>query len=112
MPGEKEYYKREVLIFDIPNEEINKVKLDPEEQQYISIFSKRKPSSFRDDFRPTLLLSEKGKIYFHTISRDRQSLKICVADINTGDVQVLIEDKTNTYFYETKPVYLIKVKLK
>ena len=109
MPGEKEYYKREVLIFDIPSKEINKVKLDPEEQQYISIFSKRrKPSSFRDDFRPTLLLSEKGKIYFHTISRDRQSLKICVADINTGDVQVLIEDKTNTYFYETKPVYLIK----
>jgi len=109
MPGEKEYYKREVLIFDIPSKEINKVKLDPEEQQYISIFSKRrKPSSFRDDFRPTLLLSEKGKIYFHTISRDRQSLKICVADINTGDVHVLIEDKTNTYFYETKPVYLIK----
>ena len=109
MPGEKEYYKREVLIFDIPSKEINKVKLDPEEQQYISIFSKRrKPSSFSDDFRPTLLLSEKGKIYFHTISRDRQSLKICVADINTGDVQVLIEDKTNTYFYETKPVYLIK----
>ena len=109
MPGEKEYYKREVLIFDIPSKEINKVKLDPEEQQYISIFSKRrKPSSFSDDFRPTLLLSEKGKIYFHTISRDRQSLKICVADINTGEVQVLIEDKTNTYFYETKPVYLIK----
>ena len=109
MPGEKEYYKREVLIFDIPSKQINKVKLDPEEQQYISIFSKRrKPSSFRDDFRPTLLLSEKGKIYFHTISRDRQSLKICVADINSGEVQVLIEDKTNTYFYETKPVYLIK----
>ena len=109
MPGEKEYYKREVLIFDIPTKEINKLKLDPEEQQYISIFSKRrKPSSLRDDFRPTLLLSEKGKIYFHTISRDRQSLKICVADINSGAVQVLIEDKTNTYFYETKPVYLIK----
>lgn len=108
MPGEKEYYKREILIFDIPSKEINKVKLDPEEQQYISIFSKpRKPSSYRDDFRPTLLLSEKGKIYFHTISRDRQSLKICVADINSGEVQVLIEDKTNTYFYETKPVYLI-----
>ena len=109
MPGEKEYYKREVLIFDIPTKEINKLKLDPEEQQYISIFSKRrKPSSLRDDFRPILLLSEKGKIYFHTISRDRQSLKICVADINSGAVQVLIEDKTNTYFYETKPVYLIK----
>ena len=109
MPGEKEYYKREVLIFDIPTKEVNKLKLDPEEQQYISIFSKRrKPSSLRDDFRPTLLLSEKGKIYFHTISRDRQSLKICVADINSGAVQVLIEDKTNTYFYETKPVYLIK----
>ena len=54
------------------------------------------------------MLSDKGKIYFNTISRDRKKLDICVADINTGKVDVLIQDKTNTYFYETKPVYLLK----
>ena len=109
MPGEQEYYKREILIFDTESKNIKKVELDSNKQQYISIFSKRrKPSQYRDDFRPTLLLSDKGKIYFNTISRDRKKLDICVADINTGKVDVLIQDKTNTYFYETKPVYLLK----
>ena len=114
MPGEKEYYKREVLIFDIPSKEIKKVDLDRDKQQYISIFSKpRKPSdrvgySNNWDYMPTLLLSEKNKIYFNTISRDRKNLDICVADLNTGEVKILIKEKTNTYFYETKPVYLIK----
>ena len=109
MPGEKEYYKREILIFDIPSKEIKKVELDIDKQQYISIFSKpRKPSDYDNDFKPTLLLSEKNKIYFNTISRDRKNLDICVADLNTGKVKVLIKDRTNTYFYETKPVYLIK----
>ena len=108
MPGEKEYYKREVLIFDIPSKEIKKVELDSSKQQYISIFSKpRKPSDYDNDFKPTLLLSEKNKIYFNTISRDRKKLDICVADLNSGKVDVLIKDRTNTYFYETKPVYLI-----
>ncbi|MDA9616844.1 prolyl oligopeptidase family serine peptidase [Flavobacteriaceae bacterium] len=109
MPGEKEYYKREILIFDILSKEIKKVELDIDKQQYISIFSKpRKPSDYDNDFKPTLLLSEKNKIYFNTISRDRKNLDICVADLNTGKVKVLIKDRTNTYFYETKPVYLIK----
>ena len=109
MPGEQEYYKREILIFDTESKNIKKVELDSNKQQYISIFSKRrKPSQYRDDFRPTLLLSDKGKIYFNTISRDRKKLDVCVADINTGKVDVLIQDKTNTYFYETKPVYLLK----
>jgi len=109
MPGETEYYKREILIFDIPKKEIKKVDLDSSKQQYISIFSKpRKPSESENDFKPTLLLSEKNNIYFNTISRDRKKLDICVADLNTGKVKVLIKNKTNTYFYETKPVYLIK----
>ena len=53
MPGEAEYYKREVLIFDIPSKEIKNVKLDSSKQQYISIFSKpRKPSDYDNDFKP------------------------------------------------------------
>ena len=110
MPGEKEFYKREILIFNIPSKEIKKVEIDSTKQQYISIFSKPvKPSDYDNDFRPTLLLSENGKIYFNTISRDRKKLDICVADVNTGEVKVLISENTNTYFSrEVKPIHLIK----
>ncbi len=106
MAGEQEYYKRELLIFDIPSKEINKVKLDTAVQQDISVYrAPRKKSSFSDEFQPTLLLSKKGKIYFNTRSRDRKRIHICVADINTGDVKTLIKEELNTYV-EVRPLVL------
>ncbi len=98
MPGEKEFYKQELLVFDIPSKEVISVKLDTTKQQGLSVHRAPKKQSNRDDeFQPSLLLSKKGKIYFNTISRDRKKLDICVADINSGDVTVLIEERFNTY---------------
>lgn len=98
MPGEDEYYKTELLIFDVPSKNINSVKLDTTKQQSVSVYREpRKQSNADDDFQPSLLLSKKDKIYFSTISRDRKKLDICVADLNTGDVKVLIEERFNTY---------------
>ena len=34
-------------------------------------------------------------------------MDVCRADINTGEVEVLIEERMNTYI-ETRPLYLIK----
>ena len=107
MPGEEEFAKTELLIFDIPSKEITKVKLDTVKQQSISVYRKPiKKANYRDDFNPSLLLSKKGKIYFNTISRDRKKLDICVADINTGDVKILIEERFNTYI-ETRNLVLL-----
>ncbi|UMB53222.1 DPP IV N-terminal domain-containing protein [Lutibacter sp. A64] len=101
MPGEQEYYKTELEIFDIPSKEVLEVKLDTTKQQSISVYRhKYKKSEYSDEFKPSLLLSKKGNIYFSTISRDRKKLDICVADINTGDVEVLIEERFNTYIEE------------
>jgi dipeptidyl-peptidase 4 len=98
MPGEQEYYKRELLIFNIPSKDVIKVKLDTIKQQSISVYrAPLKKANSDDKFKPSLLLSKKGKIYFNTISRDRKKLDICVADINTGEVTVLIEERFNTY---------------
>jgi len=106
MPGEQEYYKTELMVFDIPTKESIKVKLDTVKQQSISVYrAPTKKSNYDDDFNPSLLLSKKGKIYFNTISRDRKKLDICVADINTGDVDVLIEERFNTYI-ESRPLVL------
>lgn len=107
MAGEQEYYKREVLIFDIPTKEINKIKLDTSVQQDISVYrAPRKQSNMSDEFQPSLLLSKKDKIYFNTKSRDKKKINICVADINTGEVKTLIKEELNTYV-EVRPLVLI-----
>lgn len=106
MPGEQEYYKSELLIFDIPTKSHIKVPLDTVRQQSISVFrAPRKQSSRDDDFQPSLLLSKKGKIYFSVISRDRKKYDINVADINTGEYKTLIEERFNTYI-ESRPLVL------
>ncbi|WP_034043165.1 S9 family peptidase [Wocania ichthyoenteri] len=107
MPGEEEYYKREILVFDIPSKEVQKVKLDTTVQQDISIYrAPRKQSNRSDEFQPSLLLSKKGKIYFNTKSRDKKRINISVADIETGDVKTLIKEELNTYV-EVRPLVLI-----
>ena len=106
MPGEQEYYKSELLIFDIPTKTHIKVPLDSVRQQSISVYrAPRKQSSRDDEFRPSLLLSKKGKVYFSVISRDRKKLDINVADINTGAYKTLIEERFNTYI-EARPLIL------
>jgi dipeptidyl-peptidase-4 len=106
MPGEQEYYKSELLIFDIPTKSHVKVALDTTRQQSVSVYrAPRKQSNRDDDFKPTLLLSKKGKVYFSAISRDRKKLGINVADINTGAYKTLIEERFNTYI-ESRPLIL------
>jgi len=106
MPGEQEYYKSELLIFDIPSKGIVNVALDTIKQQSVSVYrAPRKQSNRDDEFQPSLLLSKKGKIYYSVISRDRKKLDICVADLNTGKSETLIEERFNTYI-ESKPLIL------
>ncbi|MDP5230272.1 MAG: prolyl oligopeptidase family serine peptidase [Cellulophaga sp.] len=106
MPGEDEFYKAELHVFDIPTKSKIQVQLDTVKQQSIEVYREpTKKSNEDDDFRPSLLLSKKGKIYYSTISRDRKKLDICVADINTGETKVLIEERFNTYI-EARPLVL------
>ncbi|REE08003.1 dipeptidyl aminopeptidase/acylaminoacyl peptidase [Winogradskyella pacifica] len=107
MPGEDDYYKTELHVFDIPSKSNIQVQLDTVKQQSIQVYREpRLKSSYNDDFNPSLLLSKKGKIYYNTISRDRKKLDICVADINTGETKVLIEERFNTYI-ESRPLVLL-----
>jgi poly(3-hydroxybutyrate) depolymerase len=106
MPGEQEYYKSELMIFDIPSKTHVTVPLDTVKQKSISVYrAPRKQSNRDDDFQPSLLLSKKGKVYFSVISRDRKKLDINVADINTGEYKTLIEERFNTYI-ESRPLVL------
>ena len=106
MAGEQEYYKSELMIFDIPSKGVINVALDTIKQQSVSVYrAPRKQSNRDDDFQPSLLLSKKGKLYYSVISRDRKKLDICVADLETGKSKVLIEERFNTYI-ESRPLIL------
>ncbi|KJD31940.1 peptidase S9 [Tamlana nanhaiensis] len=97
MAGEQEFYKNELLSFNIPSKEILKIKLDTTIQQTISVYRHQYEKNNNRKHKPTLLLSKKGKIYFNTTSRDRKKLDIHVADIKTGEVKTLINEHFNTY---------------
>lgn len=106
MPGEQEYYKSQLMIFDIPTKTHITVPLDSTRQQSLNVFrAPRKQSQRDDEFRPSLLLSKKGKLYFSVISRDRKKYDINVADLNTGEYKTLIEERFNTYI-ESRPLVL------
>lgn len=97
MAGEQEFYKYELLAFDIPSKDITKIKLDTTVQQSISVYRHRYKKSDNSKHKPTLLLSKKDNIYFNTVSRDRKRLDIHVANLNTGEVKTLISEEFNTY---------------
>ena len=62
MPGEQEYYKNELLVFDIPSKGVVKVKLDTIKQQSISVYrAPIKKANLDNKFKPALLLSKKIK---------------------------------------------------
>ena len=92
MAGEQDFYKYEMLVFDIPSKSKKEIELDSTIQQSINIYSyPRKNNARSDEHNPTKLLSKNGKIYFSTTSRDRKRLDIHVADIATGEIKTLIE---------------------
>ncbi|GAA4297397.1 S9 family peptidase [Aestuariibaculum suncheonense] len=97
MAGEPEFYKTDLLIFDMPSKEITTVQLDSTVQQTIGIYTHQYKKADKSEHKPRLLLSKKNKVYFNTVSRDRKRLDIHVADLNTGEVKTLIEDHFNTY---------------
>ncbi|MBJ6367950.1 S9 family peptidase [Snuella sedimenti] len=97
MAGEQEFYKTNLLVFDMPSKEVTTVKIDTAVQQSISVYAHRYKKSNTSKHKPRLLLSKKNKIYFNTVSRDRKKLDIHVADISSGEVKTLISEHFNTY---------------
>ena len=64
MPGEDEFYKTELHVFDMPTKSSLQVQLDTVKQQSVQVYREPlKKSNYDDDFNPALLLSKKGKIY-------------------------------------------------
>jgi len=108
MPGEENLPQREILIFDVLQRKKVKVKAEKFKDQYLSIQRARRLASSRDDeYVPSLWVSETSdKLYFTRTSRDLHRVDLCVADTETGEVKVLIEERMNTYI-DLQPLELI-----
>ena len=108
MPGEEEAPQYDVLIFDLEKSEKIQVKDDRFKDQSVSILTAPRKEKNRDDkIRPSLWLAETSdKLYFTRTSRDLHKIDTCIADASTGEVQVLIEERLNTYV-ETRRLGLV-----
>ena len=105
MPGEKESPKYDLLIFDFDTKKSLKVKTDTFPDQTISLqYAPRKKSGRDDRRRPGLWLAPgSDKVYFTRTSRDLKRIDLCVANANTGEVTVVVEERLNTYVETRDP---------
>ena len=105
MPGEKENPKSELHVFDLDKNSQVKIETDNFPDQSLRIFYASNAKKNRDDKRRSFkwLSGTSDKVYFSRISRDLKRVDLCVADVETGGVEVLIEERLNIYVDEATP---------
>jgi dipeptidyl-peptidase-4 len=99
MPGEETVSQHELLVYDLNKRTMTQVAMDPWKDQRLFTFSSRQ-FRYPDSEEPsrTLWLSDNSdQLHFWRRSRDQHRVDVMVADAATGDVQLLIEERLNTY---------------
>ena len=109
MPGEDHPAESELWVFDMPSGEGDTIQVEAFTNQTISIpRMRRSHKESLEDHTPATWLSPSGdELYFTRISRDLRRYDVCRADLTTGEVEVLIEERMNTYV-DTRRPYLIE----
>ncbi|HNY08714.1 MAG TPA: DPP IV N-terminal domain-containing protein [Tenuifilaceae bacterium] len=99
MPGEKEAPKDELLIFNLAQDTIIKPDVAAFKDQDLMILNARVKANERDDdYVATRWLSKyNDRLYFVRTSRDLKRVDVCFVDTKTGKVNVVIEERLNTY---------------
>jgi len=104
MPGEKESATDEILLFDFAAKSSKKLNISAFKDQSVTLWSAPSLNRDRDnEFRPSLWLGDNSRLYFSRTSRDLKRVDICVADINTGVVTAVIDERFNTYVEINRP---------
>jgi dipeptidyl-peptidase-4 len=109
MPGEENQPQPELLAFDLSTRAKMKVKSDRFKDQTISIYAAPRKALDRErEFPlPAMWLSDTSdRIYFGRQSRDLHRYDVCLADLTSGEVKILIEEVLNTYI-DVEPLRLI-----
>ncbi|MFG1690571.1 DPP IV N-terminal domain-containing protein [Gemmatimonadota bacterium] len=102
MPGDTAVTQSEVWVYDLESREATKIDDDPWKDQSMSVmtdFQFYYPDS-QEPRRALWASDNSNELYFTRSSRDRHRLDLLRADVTTGAVEVLIEERLNTYLEE------------
>ena len=98
MPGEKESPTDHLYLFDVANKTSKELNVSQFKDQAVAVWSDPgKVNTRDDDWRPSVWLGTKDKFYFTRTSRDLKRIDVCMADVATGAVKPVLEERFNTY---------------
>ncbi|RYE17730.1 MAG: S9 family peptidase, partial [Sphingobacteriaceae bacterium] len=104
VPGEKENPIKEMLLFDFPAKTSKKLNVAVFKDQELSMWPAPTLQKNRDDeFRPNLWLGNNNQFYFYRTGRDLKKIDVCKVDIQTSKVDLLIQERLNTYIEINRP---------
>ena len=99
MAGDSIVSQYEIMTYDLDSDRSVVIDTEHFKDQRVGIYSSRNfiyPDS--DEPRRSLWLSKDSKyLYFYRQSRDWHKVDVCRADTETGEVEVLFEERLNTY---------------
>ncbi len=106
MPGEKEAPVREMILVDMVSKKTVKINASQFKDQEIGIWSANVEKRNRDnEHRPMIWMGNDTKLYFNRTSRDLKRIDLCVLDVVSNQVKVLVEERMNTYVEMRRPLF-------
>ena len=104
MPGEKEAPTREMYLFGVADKKMQRIGVELFKDQEVAVWPADMEKKMRDEeHRPMKWLGDDNRFYFSRTSRDLKKIDICSYDIATNKVNVLVEERLNTYIEIRKP---------
>ena len=106
MPGEKEAPIREMYLFAVADKKMQRIGVELFKDQEVAAWSADMEKKMRDEeHRPLKWLGDDNRFYFSRTSRDLKKVDVCSYDITSSKVNVLIEERLNTYIEIRKPLF-------
>jgi dipeptidyl aminopeptidase/acylaminoacyl peptidase len=97
MPGEVDSTNQELYLFDFAKKTHKLIDVSAFKNQQIGLWSAKLPKAvIEDEPRVLTWLGNNEAFYIHRTSRDQKKIDILRVDLN-GKVNVLIEERSNTY---------------
>lgn len=108
MPGEKEVPQSELWVFDMVKKTGKHIDVPAFADQNLSVLRKNYTNKERSkEFVPRCWMSRSSdRVYFYRSSRDLHKIDLCMVPADSGKVQVLAEERLNTYVEVQDPWFI------